>query len=227
MFKPSDFVAVLRKRAEKRKKQRPQHDGSQPRWVLAKEPPDLEKRECLFPSWQLGWRVYQLIEKPLTCSLFLIIVASVQNLVVFTALIFTPRFFWWRHECLYSNLSTFLEGLNSQRNKPQVGNYSATAERCVIFHQKTQHLFFKSFANPACFRWEFCCVSLVGSDPSEMGTNYMLLVALVPSSWPPSARHQGKALTIADTVKGHLYCDQVKCCGKKHPEKIQPCAFSN
>lgn len=31
----------------------------------------------------------ELIEKPLACSLFLIIVASVQNLVVFTASIFT------------------------------------------------------------------------------------------------------------------------------------------
>lgn len=178
-----------------------------------------KKGECLFPSWQLGWWVYQLIEKPLACSLFLIIVASVQNSAVFTALIFTLGFFWWRHECLYSNLSTFLAGLNSQRNKPQAGNYSPTAERCDVFHQKTQHLFFKSFASPACFRWEFCCVSLLGSDPSEKGTNYTLLVALVPSSWPPSARHQGEALKIAGTAKGHLYCDQVKCCGKKHSGK--------
>lgn len=44
VLKLSEFVAVLGERAEKRKKQRPQYNGPQPRQVLAKELPVLEKR---------------------------------------------------------------------------------------------------------------------------------------------------------------------------------------
>ena len=70
-------------------------------------------------------------------------------------------------------------------------------------------------------------MSLLRSDSSEMGTNYVLLVASVPSLRNPSARHKGEALMIADAVKGDLYRDQVKCNGNKYFEKIKPCAFSN
>lgn len=62
-------------------------------------------------------------------------------------------------------------------------------------------------------------MSLVRSDSSEMGTNYMLLVVSVLSLQPPSSRHEGEALMIADAVKGDLYCDQVKCYGNKYSEK--------
>lgn len=54
-------------------------------------------------------------------------------------------------------------------------------------------------------------MSLDRSDSSEMGTNYVLLVASVPSLQPASVRHKGEALMIADAVKGDPYCDQVKC----------------
>jgi len=62
-------------------------------------------------------------------------------------------------------------------------------------------------------------VSLVRSDSSELVTNYGLPVALVHSVRPPSVRHKGEALMIADAVKGDLCCDQVKCYGNKYSEK--------
>lgn len=165
------------------------------------------------------------MEEPLACSLSIIIMASVQNLVFFMAGIFTVRFSW-RHECLYSSLSAFLVGIHRKTGHRLKNIRLQLIARCDTCHQKTQQWFFYSFPSPACFRWEVWCESLVRSDSSAMGTNYMLLFASVPSLRPQSARHKGEALVIADAVKGDLYCEQVKCYGNKNSEKNQALVLS-
>lgn len=198
------------------KKSREEEEAASPTWWTSTQIGIGKRTSCFgkkgMPVFQLTTQLMSSL-KSLLPALYFLLLWHLCKIWWFSQLRFS-QVFPVKAWMVYSNLSTFLVGLNSQRSKPQVGNYSATAERCDIFHQKMQCLFFKSFASPACFRWGFCCVCLVGSDPSEMALINALL-ALVPSLWPPSARHQGEALTIADTVKGHLYSDQVECCGKK------------